>query len=108
MNKKIKALNILKWIYLILIATFVLGFVFLIKYKIILYVLAIYLPLIIILYLTIHILRIKTYSYKCPICNHVFKISLGKDITSYNAGIGMKVLVCPKCNTKEVMKEVVE
>ena len=108
MDKKIKLINILKLIYFALIVVFVLGFVFLIKYKIILYVLAVYLPLIIGLYLAIHILRIKTYSYKCPSCNHVFKISLSKDIMSYNSGIGMKVLICPKCNTKEVMKEVIE
>lgn len=108
MDKKIKLINILKLIYFALIFVFIVGFVFLIKFKIILYVLAIYLPLIIGLYFAIHILRIKTYSYKCPSCNHVFKISLSKDIVSYNSGIGMKVLVCPKCNTKEVMKEVVE
>ena len=105
MNKKVKIINILKLIYVFLILLFIVGFIFLIKYKIILYILAIYLPLILGLYLAIHVLRIKTYSYKCPCCNHIFDISLTKDIMSYNSGIGTKVLVCPKCNTKEVMKE---
>lgn len=63
-----------------------------------------FLVVVLVLYFTIHLLRSKIYVYTCPKCQHQFQISIGKDITSYNAQIGGKVLVCPKCGVKEVMK----
>ena len=34
--------------------------------------------------------------------------AIGKRVAEIASAFGMKVLVCPKCNTKEVMKEVIE
>lgn len=62
-----------------------------------------YVGFVIALYLIVHIIHTMKYHYICPKCNTRFKISLIKDITAYNAKPGAKVLVCPKCNIKEVM-----
>ena len=106
MQKKEKILNIIKIIYLALILIFVIGFflIFIIRHSWYIYMLIGFFVVIISLYLTIHIMRSKMYIYTCPNCNHHFSISVLKDITSYNSGIGTKVLVCPNCGTKEVMK----
>lgn len=104
MKTKLKILRIIKWIYVILIAIFALGFIFIIKYQWCLYVLLSFFIVIISLYLIIHLLRSKIYIYTCPNCQHEFTISFIKDISAYNSSIGTKVLVCPKCSIKEVMK----
>ena len=104
MQTKNKILKIIKWIYLAVIMIFVFGFIFIITYQWCLYVLLGFLIVVLSLYLTIHILRMKIYLYTFPKCHYEFQISFLKDITSYNAGIDAKVLVCPKCALKEVMK----
>ena len=103
-SKEEKIIQVLKIIFLVLIIIFVSTFVFLIKYHWTAYL---YLALFIIImacYITIHILKSKIYIYTCPKCQHQFKISFFKDVTAYNAGNLSKILVCPHCGIKEVMK----
>lgn len=103
-----KLINILKFTYLGLILVCLVSFVFLVRYTWGLILEISIVVLILVIYLLMHILRSITYSYKCPKCNHKFKINFIKDITAYNAAPGAKVLVCPKCGEKEVMKSVIE
>lgn len=98
-----KRIIILKWIYFIMICVSPFMFVFTLLFNWSIWFLVIYLGVVILFYLTIHILRALTYVYICPICKNEFKIHFIKDITAYNAKTGAKVLVCPKCGTKEVM-----
>lgn len=103
-----KIINTLKFIFILLIVVLLISFVFIIRYNWGLYVTISLVVIILGLYLAIHILRSISLSYKCPKCNHNFKINFIKDITSFNAGIEAKVLICPKCKAKEVMKSIEE
>lgn len=106
MENKVKLLNIIKLTYLSLILLFIINFilVLILQNKLLLYISLGLFGLIIILYIVYHIIRAKNYIYQCPKCKEEFKISFFNDITSYNAAQGKKVLVCPKCNVKEVME----
>lgn len=106
MERKLQILTIIKIIYLTLILLFLIDFVLvLILQNMALLIVSIVMILIIIsLYVAYHLLRVKIYQYQCPKCKHSFSISFVKDITSYNAGDSKKVLVCPNCNIKEIMK----
>ncbi len=103
MNKE-KILNIIKFIYFILILISPITFIFTIVLAWPIWILGIYLGVVLAIYLMIHIIRVKTYVYICPKCNYEFGINILKDISSYNAKTGAKVLTCPNCNTKEVMQ----
>lgn len=106
MEKKSKILNVIKIVYLSIICLFIINFilVLILQKNWLLYTSIGLLMLVIVLYITIHIVHAKNYIYKCPKCGEEFKISFIKDITSYNAGVERKVLICSKCNTKEVMQ----
>ncbi len=101
-----KLINILKISLISLMLIFLISFIFLLQVNWGVYLIVSLLILIFVIYLLIHIFRSKTVIYKCKDCNCEFKISFVKDITSYNAGPNMKVLVCPNCNIKEVMKSI--
>lgn len=106
MENKLKLLNIIKLVLLSLTMLFIINFVLvlIIQKNLLLYISLGLLVLTCALYVIYHILRAKNYIYKCPKCKEEFKISFFYDITSYNASLGKKVLVCPKCNVKEVME----
>lgn len=102
MNKTIKILRI---ILLILMLAFLISFAFILKYSWSIYLIIATLLAIFILYFTINYLRNKNISYICNNCNHQFKISLFQSITSLNASKNSKVLICPNCHIKDIMKE---
>lgn len=102
MNKE-KTLTILKMIYFIMIVLSPILFILTLVLSLPIWTLLIYFILVIILYIIIHILRSIHYTYTCPNCKTEFKINVFKDISAFNAKAGAKVLVCPNCNTKEVM-----
>lgn len=102
MNKE-KTLTILKMIYFIMIVFSPIIFILTLVLSLPIWTLLIYFILVIILYIIIHIIRSIHYTYTCPNCKNEFKINVFKDISAFNAKAGAKVLVCPKCNTKEVM-----
>lgn len=102
MNKE-KTLTILKMIYFMMIVLSPIIFILTLVLTLPIWILLIYFVLVIILYIIIHIVRSIHYVYTCPNCKNEFKINFIKDITSFNAKVGAKVLVCPNCNTKEVM-----
>lgn len=105
MSKKELTLLILKICTLLLMVAFLISFVFLLRLKTVgLIISVIMIVIVFILYITMHIIRSKTYSYTCPKCTYKFEISPLKDITSFHAGEGARVLICPKCHIKEVMK----
>lgn len=103
MNKE-KGLTILKLIYFILILIFPITFILTLILSLSIWIIVVYFLLVIVLYLIIHIARSVHYVYICPNCKTEFKINVVKDITSFNAKAGAKVLVCPTCDTKEVMQ----
>lgn len=102
MNKE-KTVTILKMIYFMMIAFSPIIFILTLVLSLPIWTLLIYFIVVIILYIIIHIVRSIHYIYTCPNCKNEFKINVIKDITSFNAKAGAKVLVCPNCNTKEVM-----
>ncbi len=104
MSKKEKALKIIKIIYLLLIIIFLVSFVFIIRYKWGVFLAIVGFISIIVLYFVIHFIHKKIYNYTCPSCHQSFQIDIFKDITSYNVGSNAKILICPYCKTKEVMK----
>lgn len=102
MNNERKII-ILKLIYFIMICLFPITFIFTLLLTWPIWILMIYVGVVIVLYLLIHLFRSFTYVYTCPACKKEFRIHVIKDITTYNAKHGAKVLVCPECGTKEVM-----
>ncbi len=104
-NKKEKTLSIIKLLYILSMLVVVITLPLALILKPLLYVSLSFIGVVIVLYIIIHVLRSKYYEYTCPACKNKFSISFGTDITSFNSGVGTKVLVCPKCNTKEVMKQ---
>ncbi|MCM1260932.1 MAG: hypothetical protein NC182_07380 [Prevotella sp.] len=96
--------TLFRWIYLISIVVFPVTFILLLVFQLSIWILLIYLCYVIVLYFIIHLLHTKIYIYVCPSCHQEFSISLWKDISAYNAKVGAKVLICPHCETKEVME----
>ena len=105
MNPFEKLLRLLKLLYMLCIVLAIIIFPISLFFKPLLYVTVVYVVLIFMFYFAIHILRSKIYEYTCPKCNHKFGISFTKDITSFNSGADSKVLVCPNCCVKEIMKQ---
>lgn len=61
--------------------------------------------LIIIWFIGMHLIRSLLCKYRCPKCNHQFKINLIQDIFIRTVPSSGKNLVCPHCHEKNWMNE---